>query len=519
MLTEAAAACFRVADGGTYLVSAQLAGAGLAAGRHAALVGTPSAPVAMSASARVTSATDEAGATSASDQPAQQLHARHRAVERALSGRAAAAARAARAAGRSGSVALRTLPTVGDVETFSVLATLDLPSRYTGVRARARFVGRDVIVFSDTAADEAFTSAQWDAFGRLFDETLFPAAVASFGTTSDLDGNGRTIVLFTPRVNALVTQLQCAQSGFVNGFFNPDDLAPGTAGGNAGEVFYAYVPDPTGRWSCPHGTPEVQGTIPPTFIHELQHMISFQQHVLVRGGAPETLWLNEGLSHIAEELGARLYEARFPPPSGRLNTTRLWPDSAVPYMLPNLSNASQFLTFPSGTSVSAPAADSPGTFEERGAAWLLLRWAGGQFGDPVFRRLVETRATGTANLEAATGRPWPGLLGDFAAALWADSLVGVARAPATGRWRFGDRNLRRLFADFRQVDPVRAVREFPLVPIPIVDGGRRTLSLPAGGMALFRWTPQGGALGWLRRADATPFPSTFGAQVVLFREP
>jgi hypothetical protein len=38
---------------------------------------------------------------------------------------------------------------------------------------------------------------------------------------------------------------------------------------------------------------EVQAFVPITFIHEFQHMISFNQHVLVRGGDGEVLWLNE----------------------------------------------------------------------------------------------------------------------------------------------------------------------------------------------------------------------------------
>ena len=35
-------------------------------------------------------------------------------------------------------------------------------------------------------------------------------------------------------------------------------------------------------------------------------MISFNQHVLVRDGDAEDTWLNEGLSHYAEELGGRV---------------------------------------------------------------------------------------------------------------------------------------------------------------------------------------------------------------------
>ena len=34
-------------------------------------------------------------------------------------------------------------------------------------------------------------------------------------------------------------------------------------------------------------------------------MISYNQHVLVAAGSAEDTWLNEGLSHFAEELGGR----------------------------------------------------------------------------------------------------------------------------------------------------------------------------------------------------------------------
>ena len=46
-------------------------------------------------------------------------------------------------------------------------------------------------------------------------------------------------------------------------------------------------------------------------------MISFFHHVVARGGEAEEHWLNEGLSHIAEELASRVFERRYPAPLGR----------------------------------------------------------------------------------------------------------------------------------------------------------------------------------------------------------
>ena len=66
------------------------------------------------------------------------------------------------------------------------------------------------------------------------------------------------------------------------------------------------MPDPGNRAATSRKSDATNAFLPPTFIHEFQHMISFNQHVLVRGGTAEDTWLNEGLSHFAEELGGEL---------------------------------------------------------------------------------------------------------------------------------------------------------------------------------------------------------------------
>src|SRR2546427_4770430 len=83
--------------------------------------------------------------------------------------------------------------------------------------------------------------------------------------------------------------------------------------GNNGEIFYSIVPDAAGTLSCAHSVTAVTQLVPVTFVHEFQHMISFNQHVLVHctlngcPAPPEDLSLNEGLSHYAEENGGRVF--------------------------------------------------------------------------------------------------------------------------------------------------------------------------------------------------------------------
>jgi hypothetical protein len=495
-----AASCLRAATAGTYLVVTQLANGDAPVGRYAAQIGTPAGPV---EGPPGTLSLLEAPVGSAAD----RLHALARAVERRpVSPRATMP------------LLRRELPTVGASGTFSVLRTLSLPEAYAPVTARAAFVGRHVVVYVDTATPPVFSADDWQALGRQFDDDLYPVDTAAFGPPSDLDGNGRVIVLFTPVVNALVSELECARFGFVNGFFFGHDLQSTAPTSNQGEVFYAYVPDPAGRFSCPHGGDEVRRTLPPTFVHELQHMISYAAHVLARGGTAEETWLNEGLSHVAETLGGRLYEGRWPPPGGRSSPGRLLPDSAVPFTLPNIAYANDWLSFPTANSVTRLAPDSPGSLPERGAALLLLRWLEGQRGTPAFRDLVQTSRTGWRNVESVVGRPFADVFADLGAALWLDSVPGRPR-PSDPRFRVAGRALRREFLELNQVNPARAPQPFPLAPLSVSRTARRVLGLPSGGMGFFSWQAEAGALLRVARADDRPFGEALGAQVVVIRQP
>ncbi|OYV66669.1 MAG: hypothetical protein B7Z72_10935, partial [Gemmatimonadetes bacterium 21-71-4] len=225
---------------------------------------------------------------------------------------APAAARAAlQAAVAPGVAKVITPPDSGSLRQFSVCANLAC-SAYQTVTARALAVGAHVALYEDTLAPAgALSAADMDSLGTVFDQRVYPLDTTAFGRESDLDSNGVVIALLTPVVNGLVTAAQCNTTGFVTGFFDPVDLDPSTAAHhNHGEVFYGLVPDPAGRWSCPHPVSEIVQELPATFAHEFEHMINFVQHVLVRGAHQEDDWLDEGLAKYAEELTADSYLPR-----------------------------------------------------------------------------------------------------------------------------------------------------------------------------------------------------------------
>lgn len=406
--------------------------------------------------------------------------------------------------------------TVGSTRQFKVITSLQ-GDAFTTVIGQLRWLGEHVGIYVDTDAYNALTNDDLARLGRLFDDALYRTAVESFGAEPDIDKNGKVLVFMSPKVNALAPAADCPLKGFVTGFFYGRDLIPRLANSNAGEIIYAMVPDPTARFSCSHAKHDTERLVSGTFVHEMQHLISYFQHVVARGGSAEEPWLNEGLSHIAEELASKRYEARFPAPLGRSTPEQLFPDSAQPFIAPQLLNAFVYLNSTPAHSVTTFAGS--GSLEERGAAWLFLRWLGDQKGDAIFRQLVQTSQTGIANVEAQAGEPFAALFGDFSIALWTDSLPGVPRASVAPRYRYASRNLRQLMA--RQALIAGWEDPFPVKPVRVPPGGYAEGTLIQGTMVFGSLGPFSPgqppiALGF-KKQDGSAFAASDGAQVGIIR--
>ncbi len=463
-----------------YLITAQYgAGAELPVDREVTLrvTGGPSGPI--PALLPVMSA----------ERPALRFESVLRERERAL---AASGAGGMAAMARAPAV----IPSVGDRRKYSVIATLDA-SRFDTVTAVLRHAGSNVLVWVDTVVnvpDYALTS-----LSTWFDGELYAGDVAAFGLPSDVDGDGRVHVVLTPVVNGLTPTTQCSVSGFVAGYISAHDLYPGTPHAAGSEVFYGYVPDAAGRWGCAHAQVNWERTIPMTFVHELQHLINYHQKVFARRGREETVWLNEALSHMAEELASLTQERRYPWPTGRGSLEQLFPDTAGWFILNNLVNSYLFLREPYRHSLTALAGG--GTLEERGAGWLFVRWLTDRFGDDLPRQLVQSPRRGAENIVDRTGVPMDRLWSEFTVAAYADSLPGHPRETMAPHLRLRSRNLRQLYA---RLNVILDFPGFPITPSVIAPGGSVTGVLRSGGMfyarvrapqtggVAFRFTPSDG---------------------------
>lgn len=418
-------------------------------------------------------------------------------------------------------IARTAVPTVGSVARFHVLSS-ESPVEFTAVGARLSYVGTYILIYVDTLAPaNGFTADQLQAFGQLFDQTLYPLDLDTFGTPSDIDQNGHLIMLLSPLVNALTPKASCATEGFVGGFFDGIDLASTDTSSNRGEIFYSLVPDPTGVASCAHTVEDLLAETPATFLHELQHLISFSQHVVAHGGPPEKGWLDEGMSIVAEELGSLYYENRYPPPTGRTNPAQLFPDSSQGFINGLLFSSYSYL-LKTDTATVTLHSDADGGIAWRGGDWLLARWLGDVKGTTIYKTLEQSNLTGTANIANAAGESFDALFGDFSLALYTDSLPGIPKSSIPPRNRFAVRNLRRMYKrlfDTSQGDPSVPL-PFPITVTPLT--GSINASMVPGTMAFYRLdttTGQGDVTVRWQASPGTALPAALHPQLSIFRLP
>jgi hypothetical protein len=341
---------------------------------------------------------------------------------------------------------------VGDRRTFHVCGKIGCQTLadFPQITAEAKYVGAHTAVFIDVAAPAGgFTQADFDDLGATFEDNLYDVDTRAFGAESDIDHNGVVIILLTPTVNALTSRDECSTS-IVTGFFFGIDIDPTFAKddrSNHGEVFYSVAPDSAGVASCALSSSVVKRLVPTTFVHEFQHMISYGQHVVLRNGEQEVLWLNEAMSHFAEELGGRRFKD--------LGQDQTFSN----FVIGDLFNGYLFLKTP-GSFFLFPS-EGTATLEERGGGWLFVRWLTDKFGPDLTRRLEETNLTGEANIVAATGEPLTTLLPQWFLANYVSDLPAFSPPPRLvyDSWKF-----RTTYASLNQQLASRFDRPFPLVP-------------------------------------------------------
>jgi hypothetical protein len=326
-------------------------------------------------------------------------------------------------------------------------------------------------------------------------------------------------------VNALTPP--STNSYTIGGFFFARDLYPKTAKGNLGscagsneaEMFYLLVPDPTGTINNNKRSKDEVTTLNlGTIAHEFQHLINAGRRLYVNTGAAtsEETWLDEGLSHVAEEL---LYY-RLTGFTSRQNLGLSQVSSQATYFTnyaaQNFSRLYQYLINPELNSPYAPN-DSLAT---RGATWSFLRYVAGRQGTtgeaPFFRAVVNSTITGRANLTNAVGgsASFADYLLGWTVSLMADDFSTAITSVLDPRYVLPAWNFRSIYPALR-VGGGSALGVYPINTRAMVSGTPQRISLAGGTSSYVRFALGGGRSSFVTLStNGSALPTTMRYAVV-----
>jgi hypothetical protein len=341
--------------------------------------------------------------------------------------------------------------------------------------ARVVAVLKNVIIFIDTLAPPGgYTDAELIAFGTAFDTLGVPVAETNFGAPTDIDGNGRVAVFFTPGVNQFGAW----------GAFGARDLFEATEAGciasNEGEIFYMAVPDPNETINSDFTSKaQLARFAHSIMIHEQQHLINASRRLFVNNAPDwEEVWLDEGLSHIAQELLYYATSGNAPLQNidaARIQSSQAQLDAFGMNQVYNFSFLASYLLAPESSSPFSPDDAS----ETRGAIWQLLRYAADQKGgnqQGTWFALVNSTTSGQANFNTVFGDIINETRGWAIAQFTDDAGFTVPPRLTSPSWDY-----RNIFPEFFVFD------SFPLETHAPVAGTTLPLALVGGGAAYVRF--------------------------------
>lgn len=299
---------------------------------------------------------------------------------------------------------------VGSKRTFKVLNSFSSNSSYDTVESTLQYETDDFNFYVDNRNLDSLTKSDLkdlaDSFLGVIDEER-----DIIGSESDVDGSGKFNVLFTQTVNGL----SGSSGGMVTGFFYAVDLLSSDTYeiSNESEVFYTFVPDADGDLGTAVTKNFATTNIyPGVMAHEFQHMINFNQHYFLNDVSAERGWLNEGLSHLMEDIYSL-------DSSGYMTSSGLENPARVKNFIENIQN----ICLTCGTSLG-----------QRGGSYLFTRYlyeqaqlgnfSNAASGAELLANLVQTSLRGVDNVVSVTSGSdgttddFQTLFGNFALAVY-----------------------------------------------------------------------------------------------------
>ena len=363
------------------------------------------------------------------------------------------------------------------------------------VQAVVRFIGTRTVWLEDMANPSGtFADREFALLDTFYASVVEAVLERYFGELSDVDGNGKLLVLLTKEVNKNDDGL----AGYVwGGDLFPEDVC---ARSNQAEIFYGYVPDPAGVFGEPKTREEVLDYYPNLLTHEITHLVQSAAQVIGDAG-DKASWESEGGATLAEQLVA--YDL-FGHSSGQdlgyvqynqSDESRRW------YWNAWLADMFKFFGWDSSGDRQGRVRDAPeectwiGREEEGntgpckgshvyGVPSMVLRFAMDRWGDDfpggeaaLMRRLTNSPSSGFSSLEEVSGWRIEQILAEFYMALWGDGRTLDFYGMSS--WDLHDIFSR--YWDYQQLQ-VRATSS---------SSPRASASVRGGSNLYVHWTPNG----------------------------
>ncbi|TVR53448.1 MAG: Ig-like domain-containing protein [Gemmatimonadales bacterium] len=320
------------------------------------------------------------------------------------------------------------------------------------VTAVVRKVGTSSVWLEDVEnPGGGFSDSQFQVLATDFDDIILPEISGYFGEPTDIDGNGRIVIVISQEVNRISQAL---------GFVVTSDFFPGQCpASNGGEFYYARAPDPAGTVIGPDGegrpysVEDALADAPVLLAHETTHIIQFGRRIFLENvNFLQTVWELEGQATLAEEItGFRMlglaprmnlgFDVAFNAP----------PQVPEDWFLTGFVDLAVYYGFRSGTERSTGTPEgcgwlsrdtagacqilSGGQLEDYtrlpyGVSWSFLRWISDHYHDrfpggerELHRSLVENPNRGFQTLQEVVGEPVPPMLARWAASLYVDGRL------------------------------------------------------------------------------------------------
>ena len=214
----------------------------------------------------------------------------------------------------------------------------------------------------------SITQDQIDVITASFDND-YKIIHQLYDTENDIDNNGKVAFLIAD-----------FDDGLMGYFYTPDKYPDGTfsdAKSNEADVLYInHKYFEKTRWD--NNKEDVKAT----FIHEFQHMVLFDSRVRNNINTNVSVWLNEGLSMLAEYYGG--------------------------YTLPHKRYISTFFSSSQGKSLITN--DSTQNY---GLSLLFARYLQERFGNGFIKKIYQSKETGVKAVEEAVNMDFNSLFQDF----------------------------------------------------------------------------------------------------------